>query len=393
MINRLAFLSILFIFAPPLSASDFNLDVDQDGRTAPLTDGLLIIRHLFGFTGGALTLGAIGLNAERSNADLISIYLSENNLSLDVDGDGKSEALSDGLLIIRSLFGFANDSLISGAIAPSATRKTADSIEQYLKKIRDTDSDGFLDSVDAFASDSTEWCDVDVDGIGDNADPDVFGTTKVVSPDDNNFDSQSQNARYRLKFLTTWREETFPTNYPPNRHFSRLIGTNHNSLGEIWKEDTIASEGIRLMAEAGNNTVLGAEIESKIQTGIAEQLIVAEALSFSQTEIFYEFSASDTHPLLSLVTMVAPSPDWFVGINSFNLRPNGSWLDKAIIDLNVYDAGTDDGEIYTSPNQPSSPKESITKLSSSTSATDFTNGVNRTNPCSALAAFTLTRIE
>ena len=147
------------------------------------------------------------------------------------------------------------------------------------------------------------------------------------------------------------------------------------------------------MAEAGNNTVLGAEIESKIQTGIAEQLIVAEALSFSQTEIFYEFSASDTHPLLSLVTMVAPSPDWFVGINSFNLRPNGSWLDKAIIDLNVYDAGTDDGEIYTSPNQPSSPKESITKLSSSTSATDFTNGVNRTNPCSALAAFTLTRIE
>ena len=179
MINRLALLAILFLITPSLSASEFNLDVDQDGRTEPLTDGLLIIRHLFGFTGADLTSGAIGLNAERSNADLVSIYISENKLSLDVDGDGKSEALSDGLLIIRSLFGFANDSLISGAIAPSATRKTADSIEQYLKKIRDTDSDGFLDSVDAFASDSAEWCDVDIDGIGDNADPDVFGTTKV----------------------------------------------------------------------------------------------------------------------------------------------------------------------------------------------------------------------
>jgi len=378
---------------PSLNASDFNLDIDNDGTTEPLTDGLLVIRHLFGFTGSALTAGAVSLNAERTEPELLTTYLTDNELALDVDGDGKREALSDGLLIIRSLFGFANDSLIAGAISTSATRETADSIELYLKTIKDTDGDGVLDSADAFANDLTEWCDIDVDGIGDNTDPDVFGTTKVHISTDDSHDKQSQNARYRLKFLTTWTMETFPTNYPANRHFSRLVGNTHNSFGGIWEEGSIASEGIRLMAESGSNTVLGAEIESKIQAGVAEKLLLGGALSFSKTEILYEFSASDNYPLLSLVTMVAPSPDWFVGINSFDLRPNGNWLNQATIDLKVYDSGTDDGEIYTSANEASSPAMKITKLSSNSAATDFENGVNRTNPCSTLGAFTLTRIE
>ena len=35
---------------------------------------------------------------------------------LDIDGDGESKPLTDGLLLIRYLFGFSGDSLISGAI-------------------------------------------------------------------------------------------------------------------------------------------------------------------------------------------------------------------------------------------------------------------------------------
>ena len=38
----------------------FTLDVDANGKTEPLTDGLLIIRHLFGFEGDTLTASAIG---------------------------------------------------------------------------------------------------------------------------------------------------------------------------------------------------------------------------------------------------------------------------------------------------------------------------------------------
>ena len=45
----------------------FTLDVDANGKTEPLTDGLLIIRHLFGFEDDTLTTNAIGADAQRSD--------------------------------------------------------------------------------------------------------------------------------------------------------------------------------------------------------------------------------------------------------------------------------------------------------------------------------------
>ena len=37
------------IFTAALARADFNLDIDDDGETTALTDGLLIIRHLLVF--------------------------------------------------------------------------------------------------------------------------------------------------------------------------------------------------------------------------------------------------------------------------------------------------------------------------------------------------------
>ncbi|MDP6317622.1 MAG: hypothetical protein QF840_15445, partial [Pseudomonadales bacterium] len=50
----------------------FDLDIDDDGETGALTDGLLVIRHLFGFSGDSLTSGAISGEAERTSADDIA---------------------------------------------------------------------------------------------------------------------------------------------------------------------------------------------------------------------------------------------------------------------------------------------------------------------------------
>ena len=37
----------------------FSFDVDEILEAQPLTDGLLVIRHLFGFSGDSLTSGAV----------------------------------------------------------------------------------------------------------------------------------------------------------------------------------------------------------------------------------------------------------------------------------------------------------------------------------------------
>ena len=51
-----------------------------------------------------------------------------------MDGDGESKPLTDGLLLIRYLFGFSGDSLISGAIGTDAPRNTAEAVEAYIKE-------------------------------------------------------------------------------------------------------------------------------------------------------------------------------------------------------------------------------------------------------------------
>ena len=52
-----------------------DLDVDGNGSTDPLTDGLLTLRYHFGFTGAALTTGVIGNGCMRCTPEAILAYL------------------------------------------------------------------------------------------------------------------------------------------------------------------------------------------------------------------------------------------------------------------------------------------------------------------------------
>ena len=112
----------------------FSFDVDENLEAQPLTDGLLVIRHLFGFSGDSLTSGAVSGGASRDSSDSIASYLTDADSQLDIDGDGEPKPLTDGLLLIRYLFGFSGDSLISGAIGDGAERDTAEEVEAYIKE-------------------------------------------------------------------------------------------------------------------------------------------------------------------------------------------------------------------------------------------------------------------
>lgn len=63
-----------------------------------------------------------------------------------------------------------------------------------------------------------------------------------------------------------------------------------------------------------------------------------------------------------MMVKVIPSPDWFVGVDSLNLCDGSQWKEEVTIDLQPYDAGTDSGFTFSSPNFPTSPPENITKV-------------------------------
>ena len=126
----------------------FTLDIDDSGDVQPLSDGLLILRHLFGFSGASLTTGATGEQGARSDPQLIAAYLDQHRDQLDIDLDGEVRPLTDGLLILRYLFGFSEAALTAGAVDGLATRQTSAGIKAHFTTILDSDGDGIVDALD-----------------------------------------------------------------------------------------------------------------------------------------------------------------------------------------------------------------------------------------------------
>lgn len=110
------------------------LDVDDDGQSRPLTDGLLLLRYQFGFRDNALLNGAVSGDAKRSSASNIQTYLEGCSTDFDIDGSGDTRPLTDGLLTLRYLFGFRDDALINGAVSEGAKRSNAATITDYLQQ-------------------------------------------------------------------------------------------------------------------------------------------------------------------------------------------------------------------------------------------------------------------
>jgi hypothetical protein len=75
------------------------------------------------------------------------------------------------------------------------------------------------------------------------------------------------------------------------------------------------------------------------------------------TSTVKNIEVNTTYPLVSAITMIAPSPDWFVGVHDYNLcnEANGMWFSKKVKDLFLYDSGTDDAPTFFHKNKPSKP--------------------------------------
>ncbi|MBO6513691.1 MAG: spondin domain-containing protein [Phycisphaerales bacterium] len=169
-------------------------------------------------------------------------------------------------------------------------------------------------------------------------------------------------ATFEIEFIAEWSAENHPTSFPNNPHFSPLIGATHNDQITLWTPGGIATNGIEVMAETGSPTPLRNEVLSLIDFNFADQFINLGGIALSPNSRTGTIEADADFPLLSLVTMIAPSPDWFVGIHDLNLRPDGLWIDEVIIDLDPYDSGTDAGVNYTSSNSNINPHLPITNI-------------------------------
>ncbi len=185
-----------------------------------------------------------------------------------------------------------------------------------------------------------------------------------------------QSVVYQVTYNSNWTSANFPTKYPANAHYSPFTGLTHNEQGRIFKSGELASAGIVLMAETGSRGVLSNEISEIQNMGNSRYLIAEGGIPSNDNTVSFTFEASTDYPLLSLVSMIAPSPDWFIGIDSMPLIENNAWITNRTLAVKVYDAGSDDGATFATANLPSTPRQLIELLSTPNSETDFNQGVH-----------------
>jgi hypothetical protein len=171
-------------------------------------------------------------------------------------------------------------------------------------------------------------------------------------------------ARYEVRFEATWSSGSHPGGFPDNGHFSPLVGGVHDDSVRFWRPGDLASRGIEEMAERGRTSPLDREIEDAIASGAAREVILGGPVPRSPGTVATTFGISLEHPLVTLVSMVAPSPDWFVGVRDLALLEDGDWVAERRVPLVGWDAGTDDGETFTSPDVEPSPHHPIAILDS-----------------------------
>uniref|UniRef100_A0A8C5MSR1 Spondin-1 n=1 Tax=Leptobrachium leishanense TaxID=445787 RepID=A0A8C5MSR1_9ANUR len=177
-------------------------------------------------------------------------------------------------------------------------------------------------------------------------------------------------AKYRLTFFGNWSEKSHPKDYPRRaNHWSAIIGGSHSKEYVLWEYGGFSSEGVKQVAELGSPVKMEEEIRQKGDEVLTVIKAKAQWPAWQPLNVraapSAEFSVDRNRHLMSFLTMLGPSPDWNVGLSAEDLcTKECGWVQKVTQDLIPWDAGTDSGVTYESPNKPTAPQDKIRPLTS-----------------------------
>lgn len=154
----------------------------------------------------------------------------------------------------------------------------------------------------------------------------VLGHDKVVIDSFGGDCSTDSLAVYKVTLEGHWNREIFPKHFPEHRppaHFSKSFGISHNSSFNLFKVDLDASPGLKQFCESTDTDEWeNEEINGKI---IFDEFVIAK-LSDPMDQVDSRLFVSSNSSLISLVTKLMPSPDWFIGIDSLQVSSDEIFL-------------------------------------------------------------------
>ena len=175
------------------------------------------------------------------------------------------------------------------------------------------------------------------------------------------------SAVYRVTFQGTWTRSVTPGGVPGSAHFTRLVGGVHGDAVTFLESGGTASAGVEYMAENGGASDFNSEVQAAIEATPRTALSVIRGVTYligpQVSKTLDNVELTTDFPRVTLTTMVAPSPDWFVGVSGLPLLDDqGRWLRSHEVNLYPWDAGTEDGGEFSLSNAATSPQGVITSI-------------------------------
>ena len=193
-------------------------------------------------------------------------------------------------------------------------------------------------------------------GTGDDPLPNIG----LSSTESDSMVSVQSSATYAVTFQGNWTTASTPGGVVSSAHFTTLIGAIHNDMVTFWESGGTATPGVENVAELGSTGTFKSEINAD-SNAIS---VVEKGVSGGGTgSAAFDITLTNEHPLVTLLSMIGPSPDWFVGVSGLSLlNTQGQWMSTLEVDLFPYDAGTEEGTEFSLSNPATSPQGVITSI-------------------------------
>ena len=182
----------------------------------------------------------------------------------------------------------------------------------------------------------------------------------------------NETAKYKVTFYNflSPTNENFTAKIPDDGlAFSPLTAVSHSARVSFLAEYGYASPQVELICETGNNNPF---IKKAKDLAMCTNMVRSVAGSDGPTlagktppSVYVEVSCDQ--PLITALSMIAPSPDWIVQVSNMKMYADGMFMEYKAGPLYAWDCGTDDGGDFTAPpdaslDLPSEPQLNIVPL-------------------------------
>lgn len=171
---------------------------------------------------------------------------------------------------------------------------------------------------------------------------------------------KEKDVTYKVTYVSQWSAQTHPGYFPDSAHLSPFVAWSHSPETTIFQVGSLASEGVEKMAELGGTITLEQELEERIRSGVFDYIVgkrIDTPGTHSEQLKVYRGSTNVT-----LVSMLAPSPDWFAAVENVELYKDDAFLSSVQAPLVIYDAGTEEGSTFSIKNPDTDPRQPISSL-------------------------------